>query len=441
MNDRSLLLTDEILRVDGCAPGSGLAKHRKMATSPFVFLRGAAQIFYADLGNAVLRLPPALYELPLTPVMGDCHVSNFGFLTEEGSHGDRVIFAPNDFDDACFGHAAWDLARFGVSLLLCAEHCRGLAAGRYPGEKEFQGKPAVEPAQARAALESFLQTYLATCATDDETRKHHDWVLGNFDKKHILAKSYRKAVDRAFGGKDFARKSALAKAVNLEQRPLRFRALPERFAPVPDDLYRDVEYHLAPYMDDRILDVTERLGAGTGSHNMRRFYLLVGPPETPEPEDLFLCHVVEVKQQRRAAPLHWFPHLHPANRLGPAHLTVVCQRRMQRDPDLLLDELEWHGAHWLIRSRHHARVGIDPEDIGLGKRAVDKGGFEQYARACGRALALTHARGDRRSTRFEQAVRAILPDTMEGLTEAIEDYARLVAADCAWLADLESTDG
>ena len=94
-------LIDEITRVDGVPPSPSLGKHLKMATSPFAFYRGTAQLFYADIANGTLRYPNNLDAIPLTSVVGDCHTSNFGFLTEEGSHGDTVIFAPNDFDDAC----------------------------------------------------------------------------------------------------------------------------------------------------------------------------------------------------------------------------------------------------------------------------------------------------------------------------------------------------
>jgi hypothetical protein len=48
------------------------------------FLRGSAQLYYADLASGALQLPPALLSrVPPTAVMGDCHVSNFGFLTGE----------------------------------------------------------------------------------------------------------------------------------------------------------------------------------------------------------------------------------------------------------------------------------------------------------------------------------------------------------------------
>lgn len=439
-DSRTERLHAELQRVDGRPPGSGLAKHGKMAASPFVFLRGSAQLFYADLAAGTLALPEVLYRLPLTTVMGDCHVSNFGFLTEEGSHGDRVVFAPNDFDDACVGHAAWDLARFAVSLLLCADHARGLVSGAYPADEDVSGKAVVDEAQALEAVHAFLQRYVATCDTEANTRDHHEEALTGFDRKHILGKRYRKALARAFGGEDFETKSAMAKAVDVAANPLRFRDRPGRFRRVDAGVYREIEHHLAPYVDDTILDIVERLDAGTGSVNVHRYYLLVGPADYRGREDLVLCHVVEVKQQRPAAPLHYFPELNPTNRLDPAHLTVVCQRRMQRDPDLVLDDLEWRGAHWLVRSRHHARAGIDPEHVALGKRAARKGGFQEYAATCGRALALAHARGDRRSTRFEAAVCRTLPGAADELVAACHRYADIVAADHAELARLEGGD-
>ena len=76
MAKRIQLIRDELSRVDGQVPEAGLAKHHKMATNPFVFLRGSAQLFYADLASGVLSLPKAMEKLPLTTIMGDCHTSS-----------------------------------------------------------------------------------------------------------------------------------------------------------------------------------------------------------------------------------------------------------------------------------------------------------------------------------------------------------------------------
>lgn len=106
-------LIAEFSRTDQVDPSQSiLSKHQKMALNPFRFLRGSSGLFYADIQSGLLKLPTALLQqVPFTTVMGDCHISNFGFFTEDGSYGERVIFAPNDFDDACIGPAVWDLSR------------------------------------------------------------------------------------------------------------------------------------------------------------------------------------------------------------------------------------------------------------------------------------------------------------------------------------------
>lgn len=438
MRDREILLAREMALTDGVKPGSGLAKHRKMTLSPFVFFRGSAQLFYVDLANGLIEIPRPLLQLPLTTIMGDCHSSNFGFLTEEGSHGDKVIFAPNDFDDACIGHAAWDLLRYCCSLLLCAEHCQGMLQGRYTSGEEFAGKPVVSNEQVTQAIDGFLTAYVGVCQQGVQGREHLADAIDVIDPASSLIKPYLKAVSRAAGGEAFRVKSALAKAADLTKSPPRFRQLAARFKRLDKAHYEVLSSVFAPYMDDAILDIVQRLDAGTGSVNMQRFYFLVGPKDYKDDQDLALCHVVEVKQQRAAAALRHFPDLHPANHLNPAHLTVMCQRRMQRNPDLVLDEAEWNQQHWLIRSRHHAKLGFDPEDIALGKRNVKKAGFVEYASTCGKALALAHCRGDRRSIRFERAVCQLLPLHSEGLITAAKKYAAQVQEDHAWLSRTEN---
>ena len=438
MQERANELLQVMGRVDGVEPGSGLAKHQKMATSPFVMLRGAASVFYSDLASLRFSLPTEIESWPLTMVMGDCHVSNFGLFSEEGSHGEDIIFAPNDFDDACVGHAGWDLLRYGVSLILAADHCHGVQDGRYIPDAPLDNFKRLEEGAVAEALARFLAGYRLACEQLVSGAWDYRQVLQGFPKDHVLHKLERKALKRQAGGEDFFTKSSLAKAVNLEQSLLKFRPIPERFAPLSAAEYRELEQVFGPYVDDQIVDAVERLGAGTGSVNMRRFYLLVGPGKKTKAKDVPLYHIVEVKKQRAAAPLYEFEDLSPINLLSPAHLTVVCQRRMQRSPDLVLDEVRWKKAHWLVRSRHHARVGIDPEEICCTKRALN-GGFADYAELCGQALALAHGRSDRRSQYFEQAVLATPEGAWQALLELQQEYAEQVKQDWRWLASIEAS--
>lgn len=434
--NRLQYIIEEINRVDGQSPSVNLPKHLKMTASPFVFFRGSAQLFYADIQSGVIEFPAACAHIPLTSIMGDCHTSNFGFLTEEGSHGDTVVFSPNDFDDACVGKAQWDIVRFLTSLHLAQRHCHGVVKGNYISDDVDITKPVVSHQQVINAQYAFIEQYVETCNRVVENGKvlneAIDYCPDAIPSK--LTKLYKKARARSAGGENFASKSALAKAVFFNNKTLGFKPDNEKFATLSEKEYKTLHKAFAPYMDDTVVDIVKRLNAGTGSVNMARYYFLVGP-STPHNETSFShCHIVEVKQQRVAAPLHYFPSINPVNRLNAAHLTARCQRRMQRKPDLVLDEVKFENAHYLIRSRHHAKVGIDPQDIAMGTKAIN-GGFEYFAKLCGYSLALAHCRGDRRSTRYAHSASHNLSQIKCLLIKIANLYAEQVVEDHALFSE------
>ncbi|NOU50357.1 DUF2252 family protein [Pseudoalteromonas sp. JBTF-M23] len=434
MNRRSyieLILKD----IDGVQSIGTLQKHLKMATSPFLFLRGSAPLMYSDFSQDAISLPAPLFEIPLTCILGDCHTGNFGFISEEGSHGDTIIFTPNDFDDACVGHAAWDLFRFITSLYLARHHATDLQMNS--DDIKIRQKPLVSKEQVYEGARAFLQSYLQACKDSVDDRLTTQSALSTFDNEHILYKRWQKALQRKAGGAAFKTNSTLAKELDFDTLPLAFKDDELRFRRLNSDLYNSLIETFSPYVDDEIIDVVERLSAGTGSHNLTRYYLLVGPQSAKLCEEEFhLCHIVEVKQQRLAAPLYYFTELSAINRLNAAHLTVNCQRKMQRRPDIVLDDVYWQDKHWLVRSRHHARVGCEPEDFMLGKRAAIKNGFIQYATSCGHTLALAHMRGDRRSTLFQQACVEKLSPHVDELITSAQNYAIMVQADQELLQSL-----
>ncbi len=440
---RQQQLIAEFIRTDQVDPSQQLlGKHQKMALNPFRFLRGSSGLFYADIQSGVLQLPAALLQqVPLTAVMGDCHVSNFGFFTEDGSYGERVIFAPNDFDDACIGHAAWDISRYLVSLLLAADYCRGLKDGKYTNEEieDLASLQAATSAEAEIAAKSFCQAYLQCCAAVAADPEFRFSTQDDFPKNHVLKPFLKKAIKRSAAGSDFMKKSTLAKSVDFNQRPLQFKNDANKFSRLDAERYAQIKHAFAPYVHDEILDVVTRHGAGTGSLNMQRFYLLVGPKEFAADTDLALCQVVEVKQQRRSAPLFFFPDLSPVNRLNDAHLTVDCQRLMQRRPDSVLDEVQFEGAHYLVRSLHHANVDVDPEDVCLHEELPGQS-LRQFAEACGHALALAHNRADRRSNRFAKQMLQVMAEHQSALLTACQQYAEQQKQDCQLLAAMLKID-
>ena len=309
VTSRERVISQLLEQVDNVRPDSKkpCAKHRTMAANPFRFFRGSAQVFYYDIYRNNLGIPQALTEaLPNTMVMGDCHLSNFGFFTEEGSHSETVIFGPNDFDDACIGSCLWDLMRFSTSLSLTADFCQGVDAGRYMSEEPSElTQIAASDTEAKEAIKQFFLSYINTCKQLHSGELKRKFVVKRFSEEERLYPLWKKAKKRAVGGKHFLTKSALAKAVEWSTSGPKFKDLPKKFVPLESAEYQEIKQALEPYVDDAILDIVQRIGAGTGSVNMERYYLLVGPSKMAEPssDNMALCHIVEVKKQREAAPL------------------------------------------------------------------------------------------------------------------------------------------
>lgn len=424
-------ICQQLLATDHVDPRQQLlSKHQKMASNAFRFMRGSAGLFYADLQQGSLQLPPSIEQWPLTLVQGDCHLSNLGLFTEEGSSGDLITFGPNDFDDACVGRAGWDLLRLALSMILAVRYCTAVQQGAIADRdtaSALPSQPLANDSDIRSALQQLLQNYRRTCLRILDEPDVRYQAIADFDKDHVLKPLLKKAIARSLKGEKFWSHSSLAKQVDLNQLPLRFKDKPGKLQRPDATQLQVLREVFAPYAGDYIHDIVLRLGAGTGSLNMQRYYLLVGPEQLTSKDDLTLCYLVEVKQQRGAAPLAFFADLNPMNRLSPAHLTVDCQRHMQRRPDLVLDELQWDGNHYLVRSLHHANVDIEPADVVTAKA------LWQYADACGQAMALVHNRGDRRSLRFAKAVAATSDSDWQRLIEEAWRYAAQQQRDCELL--------
>ena len=93
--------------------------------------------------------------------------------------------------------------------------------------------------------------------------------------------------------------------------------------------------------------------------------------------------------------------------------------------------------HWLVRSRHHAKVGLDPEHIGIGEVNRYQGGFAFYASACAQELARAHCRGDRFSLDYEKSMAKYIEDHKVALLDSAQSYAQQVIKDWQYLCERE----
>jgi uncharacterized protein (DUF2252 family) len=115
-----------------------VAKHKKMAESPFEFLRAT----YWRFAETILTEYPGLKSAPQALAVGDIHVENFGTWRD----GDgRLVWGVNDYDEAARMPYVLDIVRLAASAALAMDHgltdtaiceavtegyCRGLKAPR-----------------------------------------------------------------------------------------------------------------------------------------------------------------------------------------------------------------------------------------------------------------------------------------------------------------------
>lgn len=95
------------------------AKHRRMADSPFIFLRST----YFRWARTVPSLCPQLMDSPRVTCIGDVHVENYGTWRDADS---RLVWGLNDFDEVAVMPYTLDLLRLACSAALID----GLGLGR-----------------------------------------------------------------------------------------------------------------------------------------------------------------------------------------------------------------------------------------------------------------------------------------------------------------------
>ncbi len=87
-------------------------RYSRMLTSPFAFFRGSAILQAHDLSGT----PDSGFYFQ---ICGDCHLSNFGGFATPERH---LLFDVNDFDETHPGPWEWDLKRLCASFAVAARH-------------------------------------------------------------------------------------------------------------------------------------------------------------------------------------------------------------------------------------------------------------------------------------------------------------------------------
>ena len=345
-------------------------RHGRMSVSPFTFYRGAAAVMAADLAAT----PTSDLTVQLC---GDAHLSNFGvFLGPDR----RLVFDCNDFDETLPGPFEWDVKRLAASITVAARQI-GLAG------KETRRA-------TRAGVRGYRET-MADCSLRDPIALHYERIEAEAIIDTLRGDARRRASRNA---KRAARKDSLrafaklTEEVDGRRRIIDDPPVIEHFdrweGAAPIELIADflLRYResLAPdrraVLDRyRVIDMAHKV-VGVGSVGTRCFIVLL---QSGDGHPLFM-------QFKEATASVLEAHLGPSVYEQAGERVVRGQRLMQSAGDILLG---WS---------RFVRPGGDGFDFyfrqlwdGKGSANVDAlgpEGLQLYARACGAALALGHAR-------------------------------------------------
>jgi uncharacterized protein (DUF2252 family) len=342
-------------------------RYGRMSVDPFKFLRGAAAIMASDLA----RTPATGIRVQ---ACGDCHIMNFGaFATPERN----LIFDVNDFDETLPAPWEWDLKRLAASIEVAAR-----TAGFKPGDRERA---------VRAAARTYREQ-MALYATMPPPEVWYERINFKSLVRHIPQDQDR---ERTRAQIEKARRKIIPIHItpSLERNGKRVRILDERpliyHQPGPRNAHRKRVLHaleryresLAPpyrVLFDRyqFRDLAFKV-VGVGSvGTFCEVALFMSGGEDP----LFL----QIKEAR-ASVLEQYA----GASVYPTHgqRVIVGQRLMQSASDILLG---WTvgmdpNRHFYVRQLRDMKIPM-PLDTRNPSEVL------YFAKACGWAIALAHAR-------------------------------------------------
>lgn len=339
------------------ADDEAAAKFDKLAGSLFSFFRGTSLLFYRDMAGEDAWMPTVL-------TLGDVHPENFGVMP---SADDVPIFGVNDFDEAFYAPFTWDLKRGATGFVIAAEDEGGHG-----------------PERQRKIARAFVEGYLEGVAdyAHTSTEQQHQMRQDNAppliaaliadaleDRDHWLARKYHDEYRLGFRSDD-------------EHVPVTSR-VPE-FQRAVDDYVRDndidVPQHRTPGM--KVKDVCMRLGQGTASLGLPRYYVLLEGPRGDGTDDV----IIELKQARRSS-LDGLAPPSPYVVDGQADRITHAQGVHLVRGDRFYGSARLDGLSFMVRERSPYRDSIDLDDL-------SKKQWTTYARICGRSLAHSHSLSD-----------------------------------------------
>jgi uncharacterized protein (DUF2252 family) len=366
---------------------------KRMAASPFAFLRGAAVVMAWDLS----RTPVSGLDVVID---GDCHVDNFGLF---GTPAEQVVLDLNDFDETTIGPWEYDLKRLTASVDL---------AGRDNGLSAKERRKAVKDVVAgyRWSLDRLHSLPVLELWNRHTVPERMDHRQKKLDKKS--AAIIRKSVEKARASNNAALLQSAA--MRNDDGQWRIKLDPPITTAISGHLKRDIIAGLHDYIETlaperqfmirryHVVDVVRRV-VGVGSVGLRAYLiLLIG---NGDEDGLFL----QMKEAGPAALAPYLPVLPKAYK-HDGQRVVYGQRLLQAAGDPLLGWCTMDGRPYYVRQMKNFKGAIPTEWLSGAP-------FNFFAFGYGALLARAHARvGD-------AAVISGYCGGSETLDEAVADWA------------------
>jgi len=342
----------------------------RMISSPYAFLRGAANVHAADFAG--------LPATGITPVVcGDAHLGNFGFYA---SPERELVFDLNDFDEAHPGAWEWDLRRLTTSVWVAGrengspEAACGEAVARCVESYQLQiAALAEQPLLARSYDRLDVDRMLRTAPHTAPRAALRAEIKASSERAR------RRTGDRALPRITEQQPDGLRRIVN--EPPLTTRPEPaeaDQLAAALDDYLTTLPPHWARVVGGyRLIDIAHKV-VGVGSVGLRAWVALC---EGSGPEDVLF---LQLKQARRSviAP---FVHGDRAWHAHQGQRVVEYQQAVQTVSDPLLGWTSVGDVQYYVRQFRDMKGAITVDGI-------DASALTDYAGICGYLLAKGHAR-------------------------------------------------
>ncbi len=346
-------------------------RYARMLASPFAFLCGSAAVMAADLAAT----PVSGLQVV---ACGDMDVANFGvYASAERS----LVFSINDFDEVHPGPWEWDLERLVASAAVAARFMGSdnVTAGDVTGAIVRSYRKRIRRYAEMGYLQVWYDTIDAQQVVDAMPRQLQRNAQRILDKAR--AKGHVRALEK------LTEQVPGQEPRIIESAPLIVREIhTEAGIPIAVALDGMLRAYLESLTDDRrrllsryrIVDVARKV-VGVGSVGTGCWVILLQGVDSDDP--LFL----QVNEAQASVLEPYVGFKLPFQSHG--RRVVVGQRLTQASPDIFLGWGELAGKNYYVRQLADMKDGVSFDEGG-----IRPGGFKEYCRLCGRALALAHAK-------------------------------------------------